>query len=187
MSQCNSFEIIVTTAAILTAVVTNELFSEKPPKKQYIYRPVGKTTPRDIYSDIYGTPFFQRLVGIEEAIFDHILEKLRVPLSKPRNIHFNYSDTQNDSRRSRKCKLSIENRIIAFLMRMKNGRTHWENAFEFQYQTSSLSRDFAWVAINFDKVLEPLWIRELNQTEKQASIGLIDGMYFAKSNFHRVE
>ena len=182
MSQDNSFELIVGTAALLTAVIGSEVSSEKPPKKEYIYRPVGKTTPRDIYTDIYGTPFFQRLVGIEEPIFDHILEKLRVPLSKPRNIHFNYTDAQNDTRRNRKCKLSVENRIIAFLMRMKNGRTHWENAFEFQYQTSSLSRDFAWVAINFDKVLEPLWIRELTETEKQASIGLIDGMflYFPK-------
>ena len=177
MSQDNTLDIVIISVALVTAVVVCDVLSEKSPTEVPVYRPIGRTVPTDIYGQLHNTPFFKKIVGIDEIIFDYIVDRLRIPLSKPRNIHFKYTDAENDARRKRKCNMSIENRLVAFLTRMKNGRTLWENAFQFSYNISSLSRDFDWIAINFDATLEPIWIRNLNQREKQASMGLIDGMY----------
>ena len=138
MTQDDTFELILCIVALVCTVVANEILYDKIPKQQPVYRPVGKTRPRNLYTDTYGTPFFKRLVGIDEPIFDYIAEQLHVPLSKPRNIHFKYTAAENDARRRRSCKMSINNRLMAFLIRMKSGKTHWKTAFDFRYQISSL-------------------------------------------------
>ena len=175
MTQNNNLELIACTVGLVSAVIANEIFDEKQPKEPPVYRPIGKLAPKDVYTEIAGSAFFKRLTGIDEPIFDYIVNQLRVPLSKPKNIYFEYTDAENDTRIRRKCKLSVENRLLAFLFRMKDKTTLWHNAFHFGWNVGSLSKDFQWIAITFDKTLEPIWIKELNQQEKQASKGLIDG------------
>lgn len=175
MSQDNNFQLIACTVGLVTTVIANDILDEKQPKEPPVYRPIGQLPPKDIYNEIAGTVFFKRLAGIDEPIFDYIVEQLRAPLRKAKNIDFKYTDAENDARVHRTCKLSLENRLLAFLFRMKDKTTLWHNAFRFGWNVASLSKDFRWIAITFDKTLEPTWIRELNQQEKQASRGLIDG------------
>ena len=127
---------------------------------------IGTLPPKDIYGEIHNTVWFKHHTGLTEDIFDYICDKLSFNITEARNVDFKYDAATNYYRKRRPCKISTVNRIIHFLHTMRTGDILWNASKDNNWNTCSVSKDFCHVLYHFVKTFDSIWIRQMNDTEK---------------------
>lgn len=166
-----------------------------PYRNQYRIDPPTRTIPpRDIYSELVGTPLFDHVAGCKEIMFDYLREEFGYLLSSPKDIHFEYDERENLYRRRWwPSKLSDKTRLLLWLRDFAEGTTLWDSASWAHVSASTLSRDFRHISRLFLKHVYPKWVRPMDAFERAqcriypgfpAAFCAIDGSMFPRWRRH---
>ena len=181
--------LIITHILRLFALFDDDDDGDEEQQYRYQYQQIGNVAARDVYGDLYGTPFFPYWVNCNETHFQYIHDSLHDVIGQPRNIHFNYTPTENLNRRRRRCKISDTNRVVDFLHVMGEAPKVWCSAADNGWNPSSQSRDFRHVLWHFVDTFAGQWIRPLTNAERisnriipgySTAYSIIDGCMFMR-------
>lgn len=134
---------------------------------------IGDIAARDIYSEIYGTPFFKHYTGVHENLFDYICIRLEPAIFEARNYNLRNDFEENKGRKRRPCKISNKNRIINFLHGMRTGEIVWDAARNHGWNIMSASQDFFHVLYHFVKLFDSSWLCEMSDIQKNGLKGRV--------------
>ena len=131
--------------------------------------PISDLPATDVCKDIHHTPFFKHYKGLNEDVFDYIVDNLSFNVTEARNVDFKFDPETNYLRRRRPCKISTVNRIVHFLHTMRTGDIVWDAAKDNQWNSCSASKDFCHVLYHFVKTFNADWIQDMDDHERNVN------------------
>ena len=89
---------IMTFLMLINHITVHRLFplhaaTLEPQRIQSVPAPFRTLPPADLYGELYGTQYFEHFVGVNSNVYHYLLDEMEYWIESPRNIYFEYDDT----------------------------------------------------------------------------------------------